>query len=205
MCREGKKNLGYTLIETVVAFAVLASALAGPISLVIRALYSTSYAKNKIIAVNLAQEGIELVRVIRDNNIICLTEVPGWKAAHNWKTGDGGGPTSSIVNTILQRADAMDVVNYNCGTISIKNPSLHVDAGCADVPLRLSDGTYGYISGIPTAFARCVSVRDAPVSEGGPGGGVIPANDIIDIISTVTWKERGNMRTFTLTERLYNW
>ena len=61
---------GFTLIETIIALAVITSAVVGPFGLATRGILNSSFAKNKIIAANLSQEGIELVRKIRENNIL---------------------------------------------------------------------------------------------------------------------------------------
>ena len=64
------KNKGFTLIETLVAIAILLTAVVGPISLIGDAMHKMYYAKDEMIAINLAQEGIEVVRAKRDSNML---------------------------------------------------------------------------------------------------------------------------------------
>src|SRR3989344_8165837 len=63
-------NKGFSLLETTIAIAILVSAIIGPMSLSSRSIRSASVSKDNIIASNLSQEGIELVKNIRLNNRI---------------------------------------------------------------------------------------------------------------------------------------
>ena len=65
---------GFTLVETLIAIAILLIAVVGPISLIGDALHKLYYAKDQMIAINLAQEGIEVVRQRRDD----AAPVAGW-------------------------------------------------------------------------------------------------------------------------------
>jgi prepilin-type N-terminal cleavage/methylation domain-containing protein len=65
-----KRNRGFTLVETLVAISILLIAVVGPISLIGDALHKLYYAKDQMIAINLAQEGIEVVRQVRDSNML---------------------------------------------------------------------------------------------------------------------------------------
>ena len=61
-------NKGFTLIEALVALVILTIAL-GPALLLASNLSATaSIVKNNLIAANLAQEGVEVVRALRDTN-----------------------------------------------------------------------------------------------------------------------------------------
>ena len=60
----------FTLIETFVAITVLLISLAGPLSIAAQALKSAYYARDEITAFYLAQEGIEYVRAVRDQNYL---------------------------------------------------------------------------------------------------------------------------------------
>lgn len=63
-----KLNKGFTLVEALVALVVLTVAL-GPALVLTSNVSSTAAAvKNNLIAANLAQEGVEVVRGIRDTN-----------------------------------------------------------------------------------------------------------------------------------------
>lgn len=64
---------GFTLVETLIAISILLIAVVGPISLIGDALHKLYYAKDQMIAINLAQEGIEVVRQKRDNDMLAVS------------------------------------------------------------------------------------------------------------------------------------
>lgn len=198
---------GYTLLETIIALAVILSALAGPVSLIIRGIHNFSFSKNKIIAVNLAQEGIELIRVIRENNQICI-EKEGRRNGppRTWQTDYDGSIPSSLLGT-NRTADALAIRQYSCGSVTIRNPTLaNFGAACATTPLRINaNGNYNYTDGQPTIFSRCISITRPSGSESGPQGLTIPPADMMDVALVVSWLERDIQRSISLTERLYNW
>lgn len=59
-----------TIIETLVAISILTVSIVAPMSLTMQSLASAYYARDQVIAFNLAQEAIESVRAIRDSNIL---------------------------------------------------------------------------------------------------------------------------------------
>lgn len=61
---------GFTLVETLVAITVLALALVGPFSAVENSLFGSYVARDQLVAAALAQEGVEYIRSIRDNNYL---------------------------------------------------------------------------------------------------------------------------------------
>lgn len=64
------KNQGFTLLEAIVAIAILLVAVTSASGLVLSSLQNLHVTKNRVIAAYLAQEGIEVVRAIRDENWI---------------------------------------------------------------------------------------------------------------------------------------
>ncbi len=60
----------FTLLETLVAVSVLLMALLGPFTIASQSLRSAFYARDQVTAFYLAQEGIEYVRAVRDQNYL---------------------------------------------------------------------------------------------------------------------------------------
>jgi prepilin-type N-terminal cleavage/methylation domain-containing protein len=81
-CKKTKLNKGFTLIESMIAIALIVSGITGLMVLVNRSMGFANLAFNQLTAANLAQEGIELVRNIRDNN---------WMNNRDWLTGLNAG------------------------------------------------------------------------------------------------------------------
>jgi prepilin-type N-terminal cleavage/methylation domain-containing protein len=66
-------NRGFTLVETIVAIYVLLIGIVGAMSLAQQNISAIGISRDRLIATNLAQEGIELIRNKRDTNyIMCL-------------------------------------------------------------------------------------------------------------------------------------
>ena len=63
-----KINKGFTLVETLVAVTIMMIAIAGPLSISGKSLNAAIDAKNQLIASNLAQEGMEYLQNIKDND-----------------------------------------------------------------------------------------------------------------------------------------
>jgi len=76
-----KKNTkGFTLMEVIVAIFVITAGIVGVLSLVTQTISASIFSKDKLIAAYLAQEGIEIVRNIRDTN---------WLQGLGWNSGLG--------------------------------------------------------------------------------------------------------------------
>ena len=63
-----KNNKGLTLIELVIAIFVISIGVVGTFGVLQKIVVSTSLSSSKLVAAYLAQEGIEIVRNIRDTN-----------------------------------------------------------------------------------------------------------------------------------------
>ena len=64
------KGDGFTLVETLVAISIFTVSILGIMSVLASGISQTSYAKQKMIASYLAQEGIECIRNIRDTYVL---------------------------------------------------------------------------------------------------------------------------------------
>ena len=67
---RNKKSPAFTLVEIIVILFIITVGLLGVLSLVIQNIQSQVINKNSIVAYQLAQEGVELVRKTRDTNWI---------------------------------------------------------------------------------------------------------------------------------------
>jgi Tfp pilus assembly protein PilV len=74
------KGDGFTLVETLVAISIFTMSILGLMSILASGISNTTYAKQKMVASYLAQEGIEYVRNLRDTSV--LYDVAG--AQHGW-------------------------------------------------------------------------------------------------------------------------
>jgi prepilin-type N-terminal cleavage/methylation domain-containing protein len=61
---------GFTLVETLIAVAILMIAIAGPLTIANNALVAALGSRNAMIATYLAQDGMESIKNIKDSNVV---------------------------------------------------------------------------------------------------------------------------------------
>jgi prepilin-type N-terminal cleavage/methylation domain-containing protein len=69
MNTHSKNNKGFTIIETLVAVAILMIAIAGPLTIAQKGLLAAVYARDQVIASFLAQDAMETIKNVRDSNV----------------------------------------------------------------------------------------------------------------------------------------
>lgn len=136
-----KQKKGFTLVETLVAVVILTFAIAGPLSIASRSLFSSTVAREQIVAIYLAQEAIEGVRSIRDQNglngVSWLTDLPA-------------------IGTNF----TIDLVNINGGT---NKPTIAACPGtCSAINYDPATRLYQYGSGSASNFTRTVRIDSVP-------------------------------------------
>ncbi|MEA2112535.1 MAG: hypothetical protein U9P50_01010 [Patescibacteria group bacterium] len=183
--REKSTTGGFTLIETFVAITVLVISIMGPFTLVMEGLAISKSTKGQITAMYLAQEAIEYVRNIRDENIL---------TGNNWLTDLNG-------REVKPDGTTQPCLNCNCiGQECIVNAPVHRDVttcngGCDPLLFNSTSKIYGYSSGDPSVFTRTVEINEIPGFE----------NIEVIVTITMTWQEGPNSRTFVVKEHLLNW
>ena len=75
--KRGNKG-GFTIIETLVAVTVLMIAVSGPLVVASKGLTTALYARDQVIASYLAQETMEMIKNIRDNNLGAVNNPKAW-------------------------------------------------------------------------------------------------------------------------------
>jgi prepilin-type N-terminal cleavage/methylation domain-containing protein len=77
------KKSGFTLIETLVAISIFTISILGLLSVLTQGVINSKYARQKIVASYLAQEGIEYVRNMRDTYVLYDQNFSQFKNALN--------------------------------------------------------------------------------------------------------------------------
>ncbi|MFZ5559657.1 MAG: type IV pilus modification PilV family protein [Patescibacteria group bacterium] len=133
---------GFTLIEVIVAIAVIVTALVGLIGLISFSISGLTPAKSRVIAVNLAQEGIEIVRNIRDSNWMRYRSEIEQGESWRWTTGLAAG-------TYRAQYNSPELLSLS------ENPTLSKD----------TNGFYQYGSGTQTPFRRRIIIENLSADE----------------------------------------
>ena len=173
---------GFTIIETLVAISVLLIALAGPLTIASKGLYSSYYSRDEVTAFYLAQEGIEFFRNLRDTN--SLSGVRPWDNSFSECVGNG--------------KCRVDVTNNTPGSSGITSCSSDTNRlpGLSCNRLNLdANNIYGYSTGTGTNFTREITVTAI-----GPSPTVE-----YRITSTVSWVSPLPNHSITLSEDLTKW
>lgn len=169
---------GFTLIETLFAILIFSAALVALMSIAGRGISATSSARQQITAHYLAQEGLEVVRNMRDANYV---------NRQLWTRGfvpDCEGETSSCNVVYNPMPDFPPALDPNASPILETNSEgFFVDAG---------DGT-------PTLFSRFIWVESRhPLADGsGPSE--------YEVVSQVKWESKGVPRVVELRTLLKKW
>lgn len=187
-----KKNLkthskGFTLIETLVAIAIFSLSILGLLSVLSVGVSDTTYAKNKMVAAYLAQEGTEYVRNLRDTYMLyAATGQIGWDTFVNRMTGascqnaNGCYWDDRNVSYSDSSQAMIDLVLTACGSTC---PALSYDA---------TSGKYGYATGTATNYVRKIKVT------------AINSNEL-KVFSTIYWVQGSGTYQLTFSESLFNW
>ena len=200
--RNGEQHGGFTLLEVLIAVALIMLAISGPFFAAAVAQIATLDSKNRFTASYLAQEGIEYARMLRDD---------AYLGAYGADVGDLS--ATAFYDHFLGGASSVSV--YGClgnpsgglpggdGSVACAlDPALPVGVGAGKAlqtcpspsscpSLYLSGGEYTLTSGTPTIYARSLRFYDF-------GAGV-------EIVSSVSWVSRGVTRSVSLTSYLFPW
>ncbi|MEJ0021801.1 MAG: prepilin-type N-terminal cleavage/methylation domain-containing protein [Candidatus Doudnabacteria bacterium] len=181
--RNRNKNYrqsGQTLIETIVAIFILTTALTAGLGLAIYAFSSATTSQNEIVASNLAREGVEIVRMMRDSNWLAAdakdpTSVQGW-GLQSCADLIGGRLCYPKVYQAVPGYNTYNLTSGNQRAIFAPNPTTStwsLDA-TANYDLYLqADGTYSSTANGQAVFARMINIRFNPPDAGTPS---VPAN-----------------------------
>lgn len=166
---------GFTLVETLVAIAILLLSISGPLYSVNKALTASYIARDQLIASSLAQEGMEYIRTTRDNNYLYNYANPG--SPRNWLYGLDNCRTTNT-----------------CTVDPTGNTPITLCGGTCPVLYNSATGLYTQTStsNTPTRFTRSVTVRDVSANE-------------VRVTVTVSWVTNRVTYSVVINDNLMNW
>jgi type II secretory pathway pseudopilin PulG len=134
-----KYTHAFTLLETLVAISVLLMSLMGPFAIAQQSLRSAYYARDQVTAFYLAQEGIEFVRAVRDQNYL---------QGADWLTG---------IEAVCTNVPC--TVDYTNFTYAVCPQGV-----CPPVRVSATGGLFNHESGEVSAFTRTVTLTQSPTN-----------------------------------------
>ena len=174
------QNKGFTLLEIIIALFVVTIGMGGVFSVIQKSFEMMSLSASRLVAANLAQEGIEIMRNVRDTN---------WLKGQDWDIGLSAGDWE---------------VQYDDSEAQFVSPPMPPVAQCVapcnydDMKfLHIDNGFYKYlVPAVPdqqTKFKRRLTISDK-------------TPDSMKITVDVIWKERGGTEyNYIIHHLLYDW
>lgn len=215
------KKSGTILMEVVISLFIIGMGIAGASALISSAIHANSLNKNRIIALNLAREGIEAVRNMRDTN--WMTWSSNIRQCWNfWDNTDENGETDEydagcIINTgdtqnshpIGKKSDGsfikdyivdFDETNYRWSLINIPNTQ---DTSLTDRLYLNSSGLYTHkkTGNQETNFYRTVEITYLDTDDGNFPSDPTKDNRLL-VKCTVRWYDQGSFRELVLAQTL---
>jgi len=185
MKRNNHKH-GFTLIEALVAVAILALSVGGPMYAASRALVAAQIARDKLTASYLAQEGVEYVRMLRDN-LFLYEYSQNSPPDRYWWDFRFGTPTNQCAGTCkLDPWDAFGNYLVSCSGASCS--PLYIDSSGR----YTQDNTGG---NEVTSFTRTITIAEIPNTD----------QKEQKITATVQWTSHGNTYNVTLVDIITPW
>lgn len=163
------------MIETTVAIGIVITAIVGTVTLVNYTLRSTTSTANRLVATQLALEGIEVIVHLRDSNYL---------SGNPFDTGLVSGSDTTAIVTFDPLANTW-AVDFSPNTIDESAARIYREGG-----IYRQDSIQP--TGSPTIYARLVEI-DAS------------APDQLTVTSRVQWQENNNTLDTEVSRILYDW
>jgi len=211
--RNGWRNKGETLVEVLVSVVVLTTVLTSAFMVLTRAVKANVDVKNRVIAINIAREGVEAVRNIRDTNWLRFSGdrrnkwlcVDKSDDCEKMQTGfytieyrDHDGDDSTPEQFVLMDIPSAEELDLKVDNLdSFKDFRLYIDnkTGRFTYEAKDADGN----DNIVTPFFRQIHLELVDVQA--PTGN---ANKKLVVISRVGWLEEGQYKKVVLETHLYD-
>jgi type II secretory pathway pseudopilin PulG len=196
------KRKGESLLETIIAIAILIVGTVSMLAMVFAMLIARTAAEYETVGTNLAREGIEAVRNVRDTN---------WIANIAFDSGFYS-QSRFVASFDPSNSDGLHPNGWRLAPASL-------DSALA-VKQFASGGTYaGFYTQVgtgetahwpvlPTIYSRTIYLMD--ICNDGTiqgAGSPCPAGTSagVNVTSVVNWSERGRPHSVTLVEKIYDW
>lgn len=186
--QKNKNNNGFTLIETLVAVSIFTMSILALLVVLSQGISNTNYAKTKIIASYLAQEGIEYIRNMRDTFMLydATDSQTGWNSFN-----------TKLLNSSCQASSGCYFDDQNLNYENPAQPMAGIAVGpcgasCPPLLYNEITGKYGYTTGVDSGFTRKIKIT------------VISSNEM-KVFATLYWTQGSGNYNIVFSESLFNW
>jgi len=182
-----KNKTGLTLLETTIALGILMIGILASITLMLSSFNYIQATEDEIVVVNLAREGLEIMRSVRNNNSnppVGQTKIDIFSGSYDNQSY----VVDSSVNATLSPG------NYLFGVTNISQCSGGTNTACTLYLTPAGRYTHDPTGNERTSFSRLIIIAPSPDYS---------YEKIIT--STVSWQTKNKISTFSLETRLTDW
>jgi type II secretory pathway pseudopilin PulG len=181
-----KSSAGFTLVETLLAIALLSMAIVAPLTIASSGVTAATTGKDRLIAISLARDAIEHIRSMRDRNRLQGSSV-------NWLTGIS--PVNGVPCTDLLgcRVDSLrdDTGNETKKVTSPAESLLSFNTSTAD------SGLYSHRA-VSSNWAASKFYRSYVITD-------IVSGREVRVTVTISWNTTFATKSIVLIDQLMNW
>lgn len=181
-----KQNRGFTIIESLVAIAVVLVGVAAAFSAAQLGLFSSTSVRNRVTAVYLAQEAMEGVKNVKDSNVLKVSSPGG--SSTDWLEGldgPGGCPGNQPCGYDILDDSLFPCSNGGGGGVDLCH--VYIDANNNNIYHQSNPG-----SGVDTGFIREIYVTETDQNREAE-------------VRVVVTKPGSKLGDFELVGFIYNW
>lgn len=198
MFDQSNKQVGQSLIEMVIAIAIILTGLIGALALTVSNLSGSVESGTRVVASNLAREGIDVVRNVRDTN---------WLKNLAWDHGLYSGTDYTAIAVFNPTLNQWQL-NFNPNSVNDAAAKLYRQTNNLYIQdINPPGGTETLYSRLLTLDLICLNAvtKVETIRTSGNSCSVGEIKTGIRVKSEVAWVENGRSHLITLEDRLYNW
>ena len=201
-----KQPIGESLIEVITAIFVLVIGSSVAVSIVVNGMQTNNFNRDSMLALNLAIEGVEAMRTIRDNNWLrfAYDKEKCWDIAPEKKECEDGNkiPNGNYIVDLdktyswnLNKIDSLKELDLNSGLEKNADFRLKIqDRGGAPDKQNIYVSAKGAtLKDIDSPFYRMITIKTEPSA------------DQMNVTSAVQWLYQGQKHEIKITNKLSNY
>ncbi len=183
-----KSKRGFTLIETMVAISIFTFSVLSLVIVLSSGLANANYAKKKLVAAYLAQEGIEFMRNMRDTYV--LYEAPNTNGWNDFQVKIAPCDESTSKSCYFDD-QALNFADTTQPIIDV--PIIECVSFCPNLLYNSSTGRYSYaVGGNDSGYLRKIEILNVNDNE-------------VKVTSTVYYATGSGVKSIAFSDHLFDW